>query len=201
MKTLPPAALLALALAGCAPSLLDDYPFDGQAGGSDGPKLTVVVDASGVRSALVDATSQGSQVFVDLDNDVELKADEAFATNAWDLAFQRYKISANGGPSSPQGVVKVAVLKGVAFEALTTAPETGWQQDGADPVINTAEGGWYTYDLGVHRLVTRPDLLYVIETSERHFLKLAMGSYYDPAGTPARLSFRYAQVAAPAVLP
>lgn len=194
-----PAALLALA--GCAPSLLDDFPFDGQAAAADGPLFTVEVDASGVRSALVDATSKGSQVFVDLDNDVELKADQAFSTNAWDLAFQRYKVSANGGPSSPQGVVKVAVLKDVAFEALTTAPETGWQQDGADPVMNTAEGGWYVYDLGAHRLATRTDLLWVIETSERHFLKLAMGSYYDQAGTPARISFRYAQVAAPAVVP
>lgn len=40
-----------------------------------------------------------------------------------------------------------------------------------------------------------------IVKGERHFLKLAMGSYYNQAGTPARISFRYAQVAAPAVVP
>jgi len=136
--------LAAMALAACAPDLRDDFPFDGQV--SSGPLVTITVNADGSRTALVDATNKGSRVYVDLDGEKEMKAAEAFDTNGWDLAFERYEISMNGGPSYPDGKVEVAVLHDQDFASLTKAPATGYQQDGTKTVFNPGFDEWYYYD-------------------------------------------------------
>ncbi|HSP79805.1 MAG TPA: HmuY family protein [Myxococcaceae bacterium] len=181
--------LMGLCMTGCAPDLRDDYPFDGQV--SDGPLVQVTPQEDGSQHALVDATHKSARVYFDIDEGRELKAEEAFATNAWDLSFQRYEVVMNGGSGNPTGTVQVAVLRDTAWESLTEAPSEGYRQDGAEPVFNGVEGGWYFYDLTRHRLVPRDELLYVVRSSEGRFFKLKMLSYYDDAGTPARLSFRY----------
>ena len=56
-----------------------------------------------VRHAVVDASNKGSQVYMDLDEGKEMKAEEAFSTNGWDLAFKRFEVSMNGGASNPTG--------------------------------------------------------------------------------------------------
>lgn len=187
--------LAAWAAAGCAGDLREDYPFDGQV--STGPLVEVSPREDGSRVALVDATNKASQVFFDIDEGREMKADEAFDTNGWDLAFQRFRVSMNGGGGNPTGQVRVAVLKGVAWELLTVAPAEGYQQDASETVFNGYEGGWYTYNLAIHRLVTREDLLYVVRSSEGRYYKLQMLSYYDEAGTPARMSLRYQALESP----
>lgn len=184
-----------LVLSACAPDLRVDYPFDGQS--NDGPLVSVDVLEGGARRLHVDATSKGTQVYVDLDEARELKIDEAFETNAWDLWFKRFEIAMNGGGSSPGGAVRVAVIKDGDYDALTTAPAGGYQQDSGDKVLNAVEGGWYYYDLGVHRLQTRPELFYVVQTSTGAYFKLKMLDYYDASGTPAALTLEYAPLAAP----
>ena len=136
-------------------------------------------------------------VYFDIDEGREMKADEAFDTNGWDLSFQRYVITMNGGGGNPMGQVSVAVLAGRAWESLTTAPRDGYQQDASAPVFSDVQGGWYGYDLSKHRLDPH-ELLYVIHSSAGRYFKLQMLSYYDSAGTPARLSFRYQPLEAPA---
>jgi len=187
--------LAAMALAACAPDLRDDFPFDGQV--NDGPLVTVTVNADGSRTALVDATNRGSQVYVDLDGEKEMKADEAFSTNGWDLAFKRTAISMNGGSGNPDGKVEVAVLHDVDFASLTQAPATGYLQDGTKTVFNSGDDEWYFYDISVHKVVTRTDLLYVVHSSDGAYFKLKMLSYYDDAGTAARLSFLFQTLEAP----
>ena len=191
--------LLGLAVAGCAPDLRTDYPFDGQV--NTGPLVQVTPQEDGSHLALVDATSKSALVFFDIDEGRELKADEALETNAWDLAFQRYTVTLNGGGGNPAGTVQVAVLKGQGWDALTQAPATGYQQDASEPVFNGVEGGWYTYDLARHRLVSRDELLYVVRSSAGQYFKLQMLSYYDAAGTPANLSLRYQRLPSPTVTP
>ena len=141
----------------------------------------------------LDATNKSSQVFVDLDQGREMKADEAFSTNEWDLSFKRYDISMNGGAGNPTGSVKALVLDGQDFDALTSAPADGYTQDGSSPVL----GGWWEYDLLAHRVVTRPNLMYVLVSSEGAFFKLKMLDYYDSSGTPAAISLKYALLRVP----
>jgi hypothetical protein len=192
---------LLVAVAGCAPDLRKDYPFDGITDLDAGPRFSfVAADDAGVREARVDATNRSQRVFVDLDTDSELSFDEV-AMNTWDVAFRRDNIQSNSGPrTNGTGTVGVALLTGVAFEQVTRAPAEGYRSDGpldADTVFNAGEGAWYRYDIGVHRLFTNDALVYVIKSSSGRYLKLKMLSYYDEAGSPARLSFRYQTIEGP----
>lgn len=183
-------------LAGCANDLRVDHPFE-----TDTPGELVVVEMleGGLKRVHVDATSKTAQVFLDLDEGREMKLEEAFSSNGWDLSFKRDKIGVNSGPNSPTGVVEVAVLSGVDFDALTRAPTAGLGPETGNGVFNPVglEGGWYFYDLGVHRLVTRTELMYVLHTSAGAYVKLRMLAYYDAAGTPAAITLEYASIAAP----
>lgn len=184
-----------VSLAGCAPDLRDDHPFDGN--GSSGPLVSASDLGNGVTRLDIDATSKTTKVYVDLDENREMKPAEAFDTNGWDLAAKRFEIWVNGGSTNPAGAVRVAVLKDQDFDALMKAPADGYTQDGAATVFAGVEGGWYYYDLGVHRLITREDLMYVVQTSTGAYKKLKMLSYYDSAGTPGVLSMKVAPLEAP----
>lgn len=187
--------LVCLWLAACAPDLRDDFPFDGQL--PDGTYIEFSDEGNGSTHLTVDATNKASWVYLDLDTLQELQGGAAIETNAWDLSFQRFKIAGNGGSSGP-GTVAIAVLSGVDYDALTQAAADGYQQDGADTVIGgDAEGGWYRYDLGVHKLLVRDELTYVVKSGEGAYFKLKMLGYYDEHGTAARLTLRVAKIAAP----
>jgi hypothetical protein len=188
-------ALLVL-MAGCAPDLRKTDCFDGVCGELPTEPLFSFTVVGDVVDALVDATSKTLPTYIDLDEKRELKFDEADLTNAWDLSFQRDKVRANGGGTNPLGTVEVAVLKDQDFATLIRAPEAGYRKDGSEPVFNTVEGGWYYYDLGVHRLTTLPHV-YVVRTSKGDFYKIKMGSYYDINGTAARIGVQFAKLAAP----
>ena len=181
-------------LLGCAPDLRTDHPFDGET--TTGPLVTSTDLEGGGKRLLIDATNKMSQVYVDLDEGREMKPDEAFASNGWDLALKRFDIYVNSGASGP-GAVEVQVIKGGDYASFTQAPATGFVQDTPDRVFNTVDDGWYFYDLGVHRLVTRTELFYLLHTSAGAYVKLRMLSYYDDNGTPASISLEYAPISAP----
>lgn len=191
-------ALLRLGLVlccGCAPDLRVDHPFDGE---TTTGALVVATDLEGGgKRLLIDATNKMSQVYVDLDEGREMKPDEAFSTNGWDLALKRFDVYVNSGASGPTGNVELTVLKDVDYGSLTQAPASGFTTDTGDRIFNTAEGGWYRYDLGLHRLVTRTELVYVLHTSAGAYVKLRMLDYYDEHGTPASISLEYAPLVAP----
>lgn len=178
----------------CAPDLRSDHPFDGEL--DRGPRFAVVASASGVREATVDASSSTGLVYLDLDRDVELGVGDALATSAWELAFRRFEIVMNGGSSNPTGAVRAAVLSGTTFEAVgpEVAAVARFEADGAEPFFNSAEGGWYVYDFGAHRLRARGDLLYLVRTGEGATLKLRLLDYYSAEGTPAIIRFDYARL-------
>lgn len=186
-------ALLAVVLCGCANDLRVDHPFDGAV--NSGPLVTAERNGDTV-TLHVDATNKGSQVFIDLDEGREMKTDEAFSTNAWDIAVQRYVVSINSGASNPTGTVEALVLKGQDWNSLTQAPASGYSKDTNDHLFNTVYDGWYLYDLGKHRLTAR-DLIYVVHTSDGAYVKLRILEYYDAAGTPAVLTMEYEPLAAP----
>lgn len=188
--------LLALFVTACAPDLRKTDCFDGVCGELPQEPLFSFTVVGDTVEAVVDATSKVLPTYLDLDVPVELKFDEADATNAWDLSFQRDKVRSNGGGTNPSGVVEVAVLAGQSFEALTQAPASGYLKDGAESVFNTALGGWYVYDISVHRLSPQ-DHVYVVKTSKGEFYKVKFGSYYDQNGTAARIGLRFGKISAP----
>lgn len=190
------ASALLVALVACAPDLRVDHPFDGET--TTGPLVTATDLEGGGRRLVIDATNKQSQVYVDLDEGREMKPDEAFSTNGWDLALRRYDIFVNSGASDPTGTVEVALVVGADWAGYAQAPTSGFQQDTPGRVFNSPEAdAWYFYDLAVHRLITRTDRFYVLKTSAGAYVKLRMLDYYDGNGTPAMMSLEYAPIAPP----
>lgn len=200
-------ACATLALA-CAPSLKPDDDdaglTDASAPPNDGgfPRVsgafTHEVSSDGVITTVVDASDDSAWQHLDLDTGLS-------AMNGWDLAFSRFRVRTNGGVSGSGGVL-VAALEGRAFESVTRAPEEGWtadRPDGEDDddsepdnVFNNGTSDWYEYELSTHSLTPR-DVTYVIASTERRFYKLRFESYYDDAGSPAIIRFRWAEVEPP----
>lgn len=189
------AGVLAAAAAGCAADIRpDDF---GEGGPSTGPlvptgPVTTAENADGTRTTIVDATSASAWTHLDLDTGTEAAAD-----GPWDLRFQRFHISANGGVTGPGGV-EVAPLAGRAFDAVTATPVAGWLTDALDgddenfiPDYAFSQGdGWYSYDFDRHTLTPRP-LVWIVRSGSGAAFKLRIERYYDAAGTPGWILLRW----------
>ena len=112
------------------------------------------------------------------------------AARDWDLAFRRYEIIANGGPSFA-GAGGVLDLGEVAFETVKSVPETGYQvtEGGAEP-RNPALARWYSYGYFSHLLSPRPRV-WAVRTADGRYAKLEISSYYCPRSQPGCVTFRY----------
>jgi len=153
--------------------------------------------------SIVDATLETGWQQFDLDTGLEADSDED-----WDIAFSRFRIRTNGGASGPGGV-RVAELQGRAFDEVTRAPDEGFAADREDStgdggdtdgdpdnVFNSGDADWYDYNVMTHELSPK-DVTYVIASTEERFYKFRIEDYYDSAGTPAKLQFRWAEIEAP----
>lgn len=200
---------MALTLLGCAPTLtpdgddagvVDSGPWTGGDIPPSSGSFTHSV-AEGVVTTVVDATSATDWQHLDMDSGHSVEPSEG-----WELAFSRFRVRINGGTTGSGGV-QVAALDGVAWDDVTRAPEEGWTVPGPDGevdddtepdnVFNDGERDWYDYDVETHTLTPR-DVTYVVASTEGAFFKLRFEAYYDDAGSPAVVRFRWAPVAAPA---
>ncbi|MEN9797087.1 MAG: hypothetical protein RL653_783 [Pseudomonadota bacterium] len=191
-------------LAGCAPDLREDFPFDGEL--PPGTYATFVPQADGSFNVNIEATEKESWVYVDMVGQEDVPASEAVGTSAWHLGFQRFKIITNSGVSG-SSVVETAVLPGQPFDTLTQAPASGYVTDRADGPdgnqdVDSAflEGdGWYEYDISVHKLMPR-DVTYVLHLPDvysKQYFKLRLENYYARAGTAGTLLLRWAPLLPP----
>jgi hypothetical protein len=188
---------IALALSACADSIAPVHPDAGDVDDATqgGGRYSTTRGADGSFTTTLDATSATEWIHVDLDEDTE-----ATASGPWDLRFQRFHISTNGGVSGDAGV-EVARLDGVSFESVTIAPTSGWttdQEDGddenLDPDYAFEQGDrWYSYDVMLHVLTPRP-IVWVVRTSSDSLIKLEILRYYDAAGTAGWFTYRWARL-------
>jgi heme-binding HmuY-like protein len=211
MRILVLPLVLATALGGCAPNLRPpanngnrnpDGGSAGDGGTGGGGNLHVVNrdDGGGVTTTQVDARQTDAWVYLSLAGGNEVSPATPATSPDWDLAFQRFKIKVNGGVSG-SGNVAVAALPGADFAALTTAPAGGYASDVAagdesDGLVFEAGDGWYAYDIATHVLTARP-VLFVVRAVGGLYYKVEIKGYYDAAGTPGYLSYRWAKLAAP----
>ena len=194
--------LLATGALACAPDLRDDFPFDGAGGPTDRVVHTEL--GEGLRETVVNASDKAAWVYLDLDTGEELDVPTALATQAWELAFQRFKIITNSGISGPGGV-GTAVLPGADFDALVQAPAEGYREDRPDGADGNTDldsaflegDGWYAYSLSEHRLKAL-DRVFVIRTTAGRYAKLQLTDYYSAAGSSGYLTFRWAPLEPPA---
>lgn len=176
MRVLP--AILSI---GC---LMPDISDTLDPGPADGPS-----GATAEGGVLVDATDE--KLWVAYDLDAGDFSDHAGAD--WDLAFRRFQVDLAEG-------LAAAMIEGVAFADVVEVPADGWRVDEPDAdddgIPEYALGDWYDYDQDTHTL-TPAARVYVVESTEGRYHKVAFDGYYDDAGTPARLTFRTAELPAP----
>jgi hypothetical protein len=182
--------LLAAAAAGCADPIGHERPDAAAPSMTDDAGMTMPIGkvsttraADGTYTTLVDSTSETAWTLADFETGMELSE-----TEPWDLRFQRFHISTNGGVSGTGGV-EVAPLTGMSFDAVTSAPSTGYISDTDDmngdmlPDYAFDQGdGWYDYDPTTHVLTPKP-IVWIVKTDGGSTLKLKIEKYYDGAGT------------------
>jgi hypothetical protein len=93
------------------------------------------------------------------------------------------------------GGVAVMALGDVALGEVTAAATGEWLADRAgDPALARGDG-WYAYDPTTHVVSPRP-ITWLLRTTEGGLRALRIESYYDEAGTAARLRLRWRPVRA-----
>jgi hypothetical protein len=177
-------ALLLTAIAahaGCADRIGSTTPDASEPGPAG--KVQTTRGSDGTYTTIVDATAMADWTFADFET-----GGEAAAAAPWDLRFQRFHISTNGGVSGSGGVAVVPIA-GSAFAAVTAAPAAGFVSDAPDgdgdklPDYAFEQGdGWYDYDATTHALSPKP-IVWVVKTDGGSTLKLEILDYYDSAGT------------------
>jgi len=188
-----PRAFAAVALIGCAAPIGHERPDAAIADDAAAPttgKLATTQNPDGTYTTRVDAQSMTEWTYADFETRSEVPA-----SAPWDLRFQRFHVSANGGVTGDGGV-ELAPVTGVAFAAVT-APATGFVTDAADgdgdglPDYALDQGdSWYAYDVDRHVLTPRP-IVWVVHTDGGATIKLEILSYYDDAGTSGWLTLHW----------
>jgi hypothetical protein len=174
---------------GCFESIEPDHDQGPDAGTTTEGRITTTRGGGGTYTTIVDATSMTEWIHGDIETGAEVDA-----SAPWDLRFQRFHISTNGGASGSGGVM-VAPVVGVTFAEMTTAPAEGWISDAPDGDYAFEQGeGWYDYDPTTHKLTPRP-IVWAVKTNGGSTIKLEITSYYDGAGTGGMLQLHWAPLA------
>jgi HmuY protein len=180
-----------LVLSGCFESIAPDAGVAADA--TTVGKYSTTRNADGSYTTVIDATSAADWVYGDFDTGLETSM-----TGPWDLRFQRFHISTNGGVSGSGGVEVVPIAE-VPFVQVTAAPASGWTSDSGDdangaPSYAFEQGnGWYDYDPTTH-VLTPKRLVWVVRTHGGATIKLEITNYYDDAGTAGWFTLRWSQL-------
>ena len=192
----------------CAPSIADQATRDGRrvapdtADSADSDPMVVDTDTSDTAvphvpvqgQRVIDATDYDSWVGFDLDEG-ELSD---VSQSDWDIALQRYHVKLNGGASGDRDVVAQWVAG--TLDEVHQAPAAGWGEDAADDdddgIPEYLFEDWYLYDSATH-VLTPDERVYLIRTGQGAYRKLAIESYYDGVGTPAKVRFRFGELDPP----
>jgi hypothetical protein len=141
----------------------------------------------GPRTYTVDAMASGQWVFFDFSRGSIVTRPGPLD---WDLAFQRFRIIANGGRGFA-GRGAIADLGSVALELPVVVPADAWvETEARSDSTNSAIARWYTYGFTSHLLEPKPHV-WAIRTADGRHAVLRILSYYCPGATPGCLTFEY----------
>lgn len=194
-------SLLLLALAAPLACVPDPATGDDDTGAAqDAPVVTEDL-GDGTHETSIDATAEAAWTYFDFESRAQVEPPTPDDDPTWDLGVLRFNLKTNGGTSGSGGAA-VAVLDGTTFDAVTAPPTDGWLGDtatepgvGGSPMADTTPGyafdNWFKYDIATHTLQPVEDRVYVVRTPEGNHYKLAMLGYYDDAGTPGFVRFRW----------
>lgn len=176
-------------------------------------EVTVLADASGVKTLFIDATAGGLMeqanfpwTYINLGtaSRVDITDTEADTSAGWDLAFKRPIIRTNSGAGAV-GNGGAAFLKEATFDAVTKESAQSadikiesWFDDKC--VLQVDEGGytrttfdgWYDYGGQQTHAVTPHPGVFVVTGGDGQAYKVELESYYaNPDGTDGMVSARF----------
>lgn len=108
-------------------------------------------------------------------------------TTKWDIGFAGTTIITNSGVRGP-GNGGAIVLKGVDFNAVKLAPDTGYriEKSLSELAIPTGSGnGWYLYNPNTHVVSAVPGVVIIIRTADGKYAKLQIINYWK--GNPENI--------------
>jgi hypothetical protein len=160
-----------------------------------------------IQAQTFEVNSTGSTVwkyFSFADNDTVTVADPA-NSNAWDIAFQRYRIKTNGGLSgNGLGSAANTYQKGqTGFDALIVVSDTSTfindalisiavQQGYATYIVNPVLYTWFSLEFTTQGTQIVPsDYIFIVKTSSGKYAKVWFKSYYSPENISGYVSFQY----------
>jgi hypothetical protein len=164
-------------LAACAADIAPDPEGPGQLALGDGEEA---LDDGSIR-VTIDATSETDWVGYAFGEGVLGTAVPG------DLDVQRYRLRLGDGVA--------AQVVDASWDDLTQAPASGYATD-TEPLEDDESyvfNDWYTYDYATHSLAPN-DVVFVVDDGMGLQVKVQVESYYDPAGTPGFLTFRWAEL-------
>lgn len=208
-RLLLPLALSTLFALACADDLQEDIAPDAGTvlpGDPDASQavptgnITHTENGDGTTTTVVNASDHEVVIYLDLGTGEEKTPNTPEDSMGWDLAFQRFAVSMNGGVSGIGGVE--AKLIEESFDGVSIAPVGGYETDEADGPDDNEDSDlffdragtvWYDYDPETHVLTAR-DVTYVVRSAEGDFYKIRFEDYYSVAGTSGYLRFTWGQV-------
>jgi len=115
---------------------------------------------------------------------------EAVDPTAWDIAFRRFHVIANGGERFA-GRAGIADLGVVDFDSVLTAPVDGYLETrAARDSVNPAIDRWYAYSWISH-ILRSSGHVYAVRTADGRYAKMRILSYYCPGAVPGCMTFEY----------
>ena len=164
-------------------------------------KITNFPQDDGVTLTLANATDNDEWVYFDFETQSQVYPSNAIDSDAWDIAFRRYRVKLNGGYYGTGDVIASAV-DGVTLADVAEAPSENWKSDGVDLeddddfLPEEALSSWFNYDSSTH-ILTPKERVYAVRSVEGAFFKLEFAGYYDQSGASGNPSIRWNTVAAP----
>lgn len=185
------ALAMTVGLFGCADKIGPDEVSPDARANDPIANVTTTRAADGTYTTVINSTSDKVWIHTDFETGAEVEA-----SAAWDLRFQRFHISANGGVSGTGGV-EVAAVDGT-FDSLTAAPTDGWITDVADDnadmipeYVFDQAGSWYDYNSMTHVLTPKAKVWAIRMAGGGPVIKLEIQKYYDGAGTSGWFTLRW----------
>ena len=166
------------------------------------PPFEHIDQGDGVTLTKINAASLDF-IYLDLETKTQVFPATPEDDPSWDLTFSRFHVGINGGATGTGGMAVAPILDGTPFDAITTAPATGYMvdepdadSDGINEFVISVLQPWYDYDDVTH-VVSRSGRAFVVRTVEGNYYKLEIIAYYNDDGDSGYPQMLWAPVAPP----
>jgi hypothetical protein len=153
----------------------------------------------------INSTSSTEWKYFSFDSNDTITVADPANSNAWDIAFQRYRIKTNGGKSgNGSGSATNSYQHGqTGFDALKIVSDTATfvsddstkiaiQESYAYYIVNPVLYTWFSLEFASEGTQIIPsDYIYIIKTATGKYAKVWFKSYYSPENVSGYVTFQY----------